>query len=134
MLLAWPSGCSSNAASASAAPGTFTEIYPLLFPVTAKPQCNFCHGLPANDRSNGSLSVGMDKATAYAALVGKVSSSSQCGGKTLVSPGNPEASLLYQKLTTTPPCGGHMPLGGDALPSDELEMVRSWIASGAKDD
>ncbi len=126
--------CASSSSSAAPAGATFSDIYPLIFPVTTKAQCNFCHGLPANDKSNGKLSMGMDKATAYAALVGKTSSSSMCSGKALVVAGQPDSSLFLQKLDTTPPCGGHMPLGGDALPAAQLDMVRTWIAAGAKDD
>lgn len=126
--------CSCSSASTTPAPtGTFSAIYPLIFPVTTRAQCNFCHSLPPNDKSNGKLSMGEDKATAYAALMGKTSTSSKCRGKQYIVPGNPDASLFLQKLAS-PPCGGHMPLGGDPLPDDQLEMVRTWIAAGAKDD
>ena len=111
---------------------TFTEIYPLLFPIETRPQCNFCHGLPSNDVSNGKLSMGMDRATAYAALMA-TSTSSMCGGKVLVVPGDSRASLLYQKFTN-PPCGGTMPLGGTPLTADVLAKVASWIDGGAQDD
>ena len=115
-------------------PATFTEIYPLIFPREVKAQCNFCHALPANDISNGLLSMGTDQATAYAALVGVKSTSSKCGGRTLVTPSQPDASLFYQKLGASPPCGGHMPLGGDPLTAEQLDMVKTWIEAGAKND
>jgi hypothetical protein len=123
-------GCSS---SSSAAPSTFTEIYPLIFPQTTKAQCNFCHGLPPNDKSNGNLSMGSDKASAYAALTGKTSTSTTCPNKAFIVPGQPDQSLFYAKLTS-PQCGGRMPLGGDPLTSAQLDMVKSWIEAGAKDD
>lgn len=134
-LLACALGCSGGSSTPAPAgpPATFTQIYPLIFPVTTKAQCNFCHSLPPNDKSNGKLSMGQDKATAYAAIVGKTSSSSKCGGKPLIVPGQPDQSLFFLKLET-PPCGDHMPLGGDPLPADQIDMVRSWIAAGAKDD
>lgn len=132
-LLAGVAGCSSPA-EAPAAPATFSAIYPRLFPVTTKSQCNFCHGLPPNDKSNGSLSMGMDKATAYAALVGKIAVGSACAGKSLVSPNQPGLSLFLQKLGPGDTCGSHMPLGGDPLTSEELDQVARWIAAGAKDD
>jgi hypothetical protein len=135
LLSACASDTSSNAADA-AAPATFSQIYPLFFPLTTRGQCNYCHSLPPNDRSNGKLSMGEDRATAYAALVDKTSSSSTCGGDgaALIVPGDPAASLFYQKLLPEPACGGPMPLGGSPLPADQLEMVRSWIAAGAHDD
>jgi hypothetical protein len=132
ILAALPS-CSSSS-SAPAEPGTFSTIYPLLFPVSTNARCNFCHGLPANETSNGKLFMGTDKATAYAALVGKTSLGAKCPDKPLVVPNDPAGSLFFQKLTAAPPCGSRMPLGGVPLSSDQIEMVRSWIAAGAKDD
>ncbi|MFQ5352106.1 MAG: hypothetical protein ACE5D3_03425 [Candidatus Binatia bacterium] len=55
-----------------------------------------------------------------------------CAGKTLVVPGDPEASYLIDKLAgATTPCGSLMPLGFPQLDSAELDLVRSWIAGGA---
>ena len=113
--------------------GTWSEIYPAIFPQTTKAQCNFCHGLPPNEKSNGSLSVGADKESAYQSLVGKTAAGLRCAGKQLVVPGKPDESLLLSKVTS-PPCGDHMPLGGSPLTDDQVEMIRTWIAAGAKDD
>ncbi|MSR56548.1 MAG: hypothetical protein EXS05_02610 [Planctomycetaceae bacterium] len=52
-----------------------------------------------------------------------------CGGK-LVVPGNPESSILYQRLTAN--ANRRMPKGGPALAQDELKKIYSWIAGGAK--
>ena len=115
-------------------PGTFTEIFETLFPPTTNARCNFCHSMPASDISNGNLSTGTAQDTAYAALVGTTSSSSRCAGKQFVVPFHPEQSLLLEKLQDEPSCGDRMPLGGMALSETELEVVRSWIAAGAKND
>lgn len=124
-------GCTSS--SSPIPDGTFSQIYPLLFPVHTRAQCNFCHSLPPNDVSNGKLSMGEDQATAYAGLMA-TSQSSKCGhAQQLVVPGDASASLLYQKLTN-PTCGGKMPLGGSPLTAVQLEMVRTWIDNGAQDD
>jgi hypothetical protein len=60
-----------------------------------------------------------------------------CGG-TLVVPGNPGASYLYQKLTLDNPCAGfRMPrneFGGGSLPACVTDHVRAWIAEGAPPD
>lgn len=128
---------STDAAATSdspAATGTFTAIYAMMFPSTTNGRCNFCHGLPANTTSNGNLAMGTDKATAYAALVAKKSSGKQCAGQTLVVPGQPDASLFYLKFSEDVTCGSRMPLGGNLLNNSQREMVRSWIAAGAKDD
>ncbi len=63
------------------------------------------------------------------------------GGGTRVIPGDPAHSFLYEKLTDTqgPSEGSPMPKNGltngwNELPASELEMVRCWIAGGAKDN
>jgi len=48
---------------------------------------------------------------------------------TLADPANPEASLLYQKLSATPPCGSPMPLARPALSDDDVACVLAWIAA-----
>jgi hypothetical protein len=113
---------------------TFTELYDMLFPMTTNARCVACHSMPANDIANGNLQMGSDKAAAYAALVGRMSTSTRCMNRPLVMPSQPDMSLLLQKLTAAPPCGSRMPLGGNALTEAQLAKVRSWIAAGAKDD
>jgi hypothetical protein len=120
--------------SAQPAAATFTEIYQMLFPRITNAHCDMCHGLPPFDLSNGNFSTGTDRASTYASLVGKSSSSSLCKGKLFVDPKHPESSLLLQKLLPNPPCGLRMPNGGANLSDAQVEMVRSWIAAGAADD
>jgi len=85
-----------------------------------------CSGAGCHDASTAE--VGLDFVSGEAdALVGK--SSVICEGFTLVVPGSPETSFLYQKLTSTmPACGEHMPLEG-SLPAADLECVADWIIS-----
>jgi hypothetical protein len=132
-----PISCSS--ASPVSAPsqgptGTFSAIYPMLFPADTGPKCNFCHSMPASDVSNGKLHLGMDRHTAYAALVGQTAIGIKCMGRSLVVAGQPDMSLLVQKFSDNPPCGERMPQGGAPIPDEQIEMVRGWIAAGAKDD
>ena len=129
-------GSAGSAASmSSGAPAaTFGDVYAMLFPRTTNAHCDMCHGLPPFDQSNGNLSTGMDRASTYAALVGKPSTSSMCGGRTIVVAGHPEQSLLLQKVLPNPPCGLRMPNGGAALSDTQTEMIRSWIAAGALDN
>ena len=61
-----------------------------------------------------------------------------CQFKRLVVPGKPMESLLYLKLQTPPPanCGMRMPLPVEnapyrPAPPADIEIIRSWIASGA---
>ncbi|HYQ44209.1 MAG TPA: hypothetical protein VER11_19640 [Polyangiaceae bacterium] len=47
----------------------------------------------------------------------------------LADPANPEASLIYQKLSPTPPCGSPMPLARPALSDEDVACVLTWIAA-----
>jgi hypothetical protein len=75
-------------------------------------------------------------AAAYANLVG-VPAGAAAGnlcrdsGLLRVQPGDPDASLIYLKLTN-PPCGSQMPPAAfvQATP-EQVEVVRQWIADGA---
>jgi hypothetical protein len=51
-----------------------------------------------------------------------------------VTPGNPTNSYLITKLTGNGIAGSQMPLGATALSADEIEVIRTWISSGAPDD
>ncbi|GEM_PF-482626 len=51
-----------------------------------------------------------------------------------VKPGDPDNSLLVQKLEGAPGVGSRMPLGGGALPDADIQTIRAWIAAGAKDN
>ena len=126
-------GCAGGDA-APGPPGTFAEIYAALFPAETNPRCTFCHAMPASNPSNGNLHMGSAKAEAYAALVAKTSSSTKCGGKALVVAGKPDMSLFLEKLSASPPCGDRMPVGGKVLSDAQLEMIRSWIQDGARDN
>jgi hypothetical protein len=127
-------GTSAGAAGSAAPAAAFSAIYAMIFPRTSNAHCDMCHGLPAFDQSNGNLSTGMDKDSTYNALVGKKSTSSMCANRILVDPGKPETSLLLQKVMPNPPCGLRMPNGGAPLTDPQIEMIRSWIAAGAKND
>jgi len=47
----------------------------------------------------------------------------------LADPANPEASLIYQKLSPTPPCGSPMPLARPPLSDEDVSCVLTWIAA-----
>jgi hypothetical protein len=127
-------GTGAGAASPAVPAATFSEVYPMIFPMSTNARCVACHSMPPNDLANGNLQMGSDRASAYAALVSKNSTSTRCMNMPLVMPGQPDQSLLLLKLSPTPPCGNRMPIGGNALSDDQLGLIRSWIAGGAKDD
>ncbi len=56
-------------------------------------------------------------------------------GTRIVVPGNPCESLLVQKLGLAPPFGARMPYNGPPFFSaEELQLVRDWIAEGARNN
>lgn len=108
---------------------TFTAIYEELI---AGAGCNstYCHG----SISAGALALD-GKADAYTNLVGAPVAGASCvdAGGVRVVPGDPDASLLLDKLGATPSCGDPMPPGA-MVSAERIEQVRAWIAAGAKDD
>ena len=96
-----------------------------------------CHSGPA-----GGLSM-RSKPIAYQSLVGVPAmglsaqnreQSCASSGLERVVPGDPERSLFLQKIARTQTCGTAMPPTKQALPSEQVQQVRAWIANGAPDD
>lgn len=91
--------------------------------------CTACHtqGAPLD------LSRGL----AYANIVDHQAPSSESCGGILVTPGDPAASYLYQKLIDAHPCvGSQMPLSelfsSIPLPTCVTAIIRTWIEAGAQ--
>jgi len=51
-----------------------------------------------------------------------------------IIPGSPDSSLLVKKISLTPPFGDRMPRGGPYLSDGEIQVIKTWIAEGAKDN
>jgi hypothetical protein len=68
-------------------------------------------------------------------LIGKPPPATEACGGTLVVPGDPTRSYLYQKLSSSQPCfGQQMPLNeffSQPLPDCVVAIVHDWIAAGA---
>jgi hypothetical protein len=81
---------------------------------------------------------GLDLSTrevAYTSLFGSAASGTQCGGnRTLITPGDPDNSLLIQKLERTQDCGDPMPTGSSVIAPAVVEVIRAWIEAGAPND
>jgi len=129
-------GAAGGAASGGAA--TWTKVFEDVLVGTG---CGVgaCHGNPSVPSKLG-LS---DKTVAYMGLVGvKAAGGSTPGAMTggcagmpidRVKAGDPDNSLLVQKLEKKHTCGTEMPPGGMLKP-DQIKLVRDWIMAGAKDD
>ncbi len=86
-----------------------------------------CHTLG----TSGGLNMN-NAALAYMNLVGHATSmSGDCGGNTRVIPGNAAESVLYRKVSGINLCEQRMPLLGDPLSADEIELIEDWIDMGA---
>ncbi len=51
-----------------------------------------------------------------------------------IIPGNADSSLLVQKLSPSPPFGERMPQYGPFLSDSLVNIIRTWIDQGAKDN
>ena len=81
------------------------EVLPLM-----EARCVACHGEEA--------SAGLDLRTLDAVLRGS-------SGGPAIAPGEPEKSVLWQKVSSDA-----MPIGGDPLSTDEKRLIRDWIEKG----
>jgi WD40 repeat protein len=94
----------------------YTQIRPIF-----QQHCQGCHQ-PA--RAQGGYSM-----TTYAEVVKPIKDK-----KTPLVPGKPEASLLLEQILPDADNKALMPKAKDALPKKDIELIRTWIAQGAKDD
>ncbi len=77
----------------------------------------------------------------FLVLVGNQSYTNLVGVAATVYPGSqrvvasdPDASVLYNKIADTGIFGGVMPPVSPALPTDQVAIIRDWIAQGALDN
>ncbi|MGZ3456943.1 MAG: PKD domain-containing protein [Archangium sp.] len=93
-------------------------------------QCTSCH------LSAGRGGLDLTSGHSYASLVNVNGAGEACGASGIkrVVPGQPDNSLLVQKISPNPPCGSRMPQSNPAYFDDhpgELTRIRSWILAGA---
>ena len=101
----------SPAATPSASPSFSADVLPIL-----QSQCAVCHG-----------QLGGWDASSYQTVI-----NSGDNGPAVV-PGDPDESLLYQKLQGTQTIGGSMPPAGPLTPL-QIQLILDWIAAGAPDN
>jgi hypothetical protein len=102
-----------------------------------------CAGQQCHTTAAGGFQLGT-KDRLHAALVDQPATGNECALKPdagaaaapfiLVVPGDPDQSLLYQKLKGVQSCGKKMPDTAKPLTGEEIELVHDWIADGAKND
>ncbi|MCA9575606.1 MAG: hypothetical protein KC668_09225 [Myxococcales bacterium] len=109
--------------------------WPSLYEEMIEPFCGAsCHGEGAPDnREESQLDLGNIE-LAYAQLVDRIAAGEECidTGMVLVVPGDPEASLLVDKMAEpNPVCGDPMPSGVGLFPDSYMDVLRQWIREGA---
>lgn len=128
-----PSAAVSGSAGAGASGSGKLSFAADVYERVIRARCGQCH---SDAPSFGGLAMFPGAMTAYSNLVGVPAGSEagyQCrnSGLARVEPGAPERSLLYLKLTA-PPCGSKMPPAAfGQVTSEQVELVRQWIAEGA---
>lgn len=115
-----------------AAPGaaTWTAVFDLL-----KAKCTGCHttthpALPM-DAANSARTY-MNLTTRDIESENPPCESFEAQYPLLVSPGSPDKSWLYVKVSMTPPCGVRMPRNAPPLSDAEIALIRDWIMGGAR--
>jgi hypothetical protein len=112
---------------------TYQPTYTAIWNEILQPTCalDYCHAGATDD-----FLPMATKDTTYSALVGVTSKGPRCAqtGLKIVDPGNPDGSLLYQKVTT-PTCGVRMPAEYEPyLDSKETGQIQQWIINRAPDN
>lgn len=85
-----------------------------------KNSCVSCHGAVKDGEKV--VEYGLDLTSAKGALAG-----SEYGP--VIEPGDPDNSYLVELVES-----GDMPKDGDPLTPEQIELIRNWIAEGAKDN
>lgn len=139
-------------AARSAVQPTFASVWTV---VLSDENCTGCHrpGLPPTQAAFYELAGELDlsdRQTAYRGLLGLDGSGAfsrsaeltpqgcRGSGVKLVEPGDPDRSILVEKLEAyegeAPSCGEAMPIVGSGVPQSAIDVVRQWIANGAAND
>ena len=115
-------GVGISSANVGPFPATLPEIQANVF----TPSCalSFCHG------SSNSGNLNLEDGNSFSNLVNVASAVSP--GATRVIPFDPDNSFLICKLEACPSIvGSQMPLIGGPLAQDVIDVLRTWILTGA---
>jgi Planctomycete cytochrome C len=88
--------------------------------------CKECH-YPGEFTQEGVLGSGLSLKT-----LGGLRAGGRVSGASVVIPGNPQDSLLIQKLEGRQASFAQMPKGGPFLRKEDIALIRLWISQGAK--
>ena len=99
----------------------FTVIQDTIF----TPVCTVCHA-----GAQAPQGLRLDEGNSYAMLVDVPSV--EVPALRRVAAGDPDDSYLVQKIEGRAAVGGLMPLGGPSLDTEQIDLIRQWIAAGAQ--
>ncbi len=125
--LAWwamaPGAAGATTGATTSDPVDFNrDIRPIL-----SQNCFFCHGPDENERKGGPRGSGGLR------LDTSVGQRSDLGGHAAVVPGKPEASELWKRLVTADEEDAMPPRkSGKRVSAEQAELIRRWIAGGAR--
>lgn len=124
------SGCETSTTAPPPEPPKPTVSFASQIQPIFDTHCIRCH-VTGGFANNSGIPLRLIGSVSYNLLVSR--SSVQRTDLMLVSPGNPDASLLYLKISSSnPPVGRQMPWDrGTTLTAEEIELVRTWISEGA---
>jgi hypothetical protein len=107
---------------------------PLLSDIQAKIFTPSCAGFSSCHPTNGPAKCDLTAGRSWSTLVGKPAVVNHA--RTLVVPGDPEASFLIAKLRghLTEDDGDPMPLRNPPLPEEAIQAIEQWILEGAQDN
>jgi hypothetical protein len=115
------SGCNTDSDPTHVVSFT-AEIYGGLF---VRNKCTACH----TGGGEGIQDSGLNLAT-YATLRAGGGRS----GTSVIIPGMPCASIIYQKVGAAPPFGSRMPKDNPRLTQADMNLLSDWILEGANDN
>src|SRR5690349_6244937 len=106
-----------NNSSSAAEPTYWQDVRPLL-----RKNCTVCHSVRTIKEADVSGGLALDS---YAAIL-------KDPKKPIVVPGQPDQSELLRRVHATDPAK-RMPLDADPLPPETIDVLRRWVAAGARE-
>jgi hypothetical protein len=99
------------------------DVQPIFTKKCAHPSC---HGAAK------SAGMQLSQGEAYANIVGVKSTEDPQLYR--IDPGKPDSSYMVLKLEGKQKIGAQMPLTGGPLPQKDIQIIRSWVKDGAKNN
>lgn len=122
--LLFPAGALVAAVACSSTPATTGACTPDLPSIQRTIFDRSCATTGCHDATGRSAGLSLTAADSPSQLIGVKAGTCEA---TRVTPGSPERSLLFQKLSDGA-CGSRMPFGAAELSAAEKECIRRWIA------